>query len=122
MWGKRSEQPRIQKLRRAARSALGSSGPLRTNISLELVIHVNKGNLSSVGDLDNFVTGVCDGLMVANGARWQNHRHGEPEWDGIQPGETSAIEDDGQVVSITARKVADATGEPWYTVTLEGDC
>lgn len=121
MWGKTLEVPRIQKLRQAARAKFGSVGPLRRNIALELEVHAPEPELARIGDLDTFVTGVCDGLMAAAGDRWRGHQWLGPEWAGIQPGEAVGIQDDAYVVSIIARKVADSKGARWYKVILEGD-
>jgi hypothetical protein len=120
MWGKPTEIPRIRALRRAAWEALGGTGPFKTTISLELELHVPAAEIVAIGDLDNFVTGVCDGLMAANGNRWRDHLYPGLTWEGIQPSGAVAIEDDGNVVSIVARKVPERTGEAWYEVRLDG--
>lgn len=121
MWGKATEIPRILNLRRAAKEQMAAVGPFATEIGLELEVHTLTNLLVRSGDLDNLVTGVCDGLMAAHGRYWRNYTYPEPEWDGIQPGEVVAIQDDAHVISIVARKVADATSEPWYKVILTGE-
>lgn len=120
MWGKVSEQARLIALRQAAAGAMGSRPPFRTAIHLELEIHGPERDLRRMGDLDNFITGVCDGLMAAAGART------DPCWDGtdvaaVHPSRTIAIQDDAEVVVISARKVADGAGATWYRVALEGE-
>ena len=121
MWGKGStELCRIQELRRAAHAKAGRLGPFRRNIALELEVHVPTRDIARVGDLDSFITGVCDGLMRAAGVQRETRWEGEG-WDGLQPCEAVAIEDDAHVTSIVARKIADSDGRSWYSVVLEGE-
>jgi hypothetical protein len=121
MWGKGStELVRIQKLRKAAREKLGAQGPFRTNVALEVELHVPENDLARVGDLDNFITGICDGLMRAAGVQRDVRWEGDC-WDGLQPCDVVGIEDDSHVVSIIARKVGDEGSNFWYRVVLEGD-
>lgn len=116
MWGKASEAGSIRALRLAAAEALSGSGPLRQNIKLGLRIHVGPHRGRSVGDLDNFVTGVCDGLQPADprsriAIEFEEH---------IGPSVPVGIVDDCEVIAIDARKVTAA--EPlFYEVVLEGD-
>jgi len=63
MWGKPSEAKRLVALRQAAFQALKEQLPLQSNIKLTLNIHLPVNN-RSIGDLDTFVTGLCDGLMA----------------------------------------------------------
>jgi len=65
MWGKPLEAKRLVELRQVALKALQGHPPLRSNIKLTLKIHVGPVNNRSIGDLDTFITGVCDGLMAA---------------------------------------------------------
>jgi hypothetical protein len=120
MWGKDSERPRIQALRRAAFARLSGHPPLRTDIALTLELHIAGGRIVSVGDLDNFITGVCDALMAANGAHWRNHHFAESGWEDIQPDRAVAILDDAAVVAITASKVPSTDDDDWYRVVLTG--
>jgi hypothetical protein len=64
MWRKPSEVPRIKALRLAAINALGHRDrPVpKGEVRLMLRLHAPR----SAGDLDNFITGVCDGLMGCN--------------------------------------------------------
>jgi len=61
MWNKGVEQPRLKALRVAAVEAMAGRPPLDGSLILRLVVHA----LPEEGDLDNFITGVCDGLMAA---------------------------------------------------------
>ena len=65
MWAKLPEVSRLILLRKAALEAMEGAGPFRKNISIKLEIHCPIERLAGVGDLDNFVSGVCDGLMAA---------------------------------------------------------
>jgi hypothetical protein len=134
MWGKPLEARRLMILRHAAFKAFKGQPPLKTNIKLTLKIHIPVNN-KSIGDLDTFVTGVCDGLMAAP-------RKGilDPIWDldrtwengellgvdggdavSIHPSKTIAIVDDSEVVSIQAKKIIGDTDQQWYEVVLEGE-
>jgi len=66
MWGKPAEAGRLVALRIAALQALGGLPPFERNMRLALKVHVGPTNDRRAGDLDNYVTGVCDGLMAAN--------------------------------------------------------
>lgn len=120
MWGKSHELPRIHALRLAAIRAIDRGRPFRRNICLDLELHLPPTGLATSGDLDNFITGVCDGLQAAAGVKWRAHRWEGEEWEGVQPGDVVAIENDSQVVSIAARKISDAS-DPWYKVVVCGD-
>jgi len=120
MWGKRLEAKRLVALRQSALQALKGQPALQSNIKLILKIHIPVNN-RSIGDLDTFVTGVCDGLMAT--------RYGgklDPIWDNeelenIHPIKTVAIVDDSQILRIQAEKVIGDTEQPWYETVLEGE-
>lgn len=121
MWGKPLETERLIALRSAALSALKGQPPPRSNIKLTLKICIGRKNDRSIGDLDTFVTGICDGLMAAYpGSKLDAH------WDGqryhhIHPNKTIAIVDDSQVMSIQAEKLIGSTDQQWYEVIVEGE-
>ena len=62
MWNKPSEFRRLVRLRSVALQAMDGRTPLASDIVLELEIRCG----GSDGDLDNFITGVCDGLQAAS--------------------------------------------------------
>ena len=118
MWGKPLEAQRLVALRQAAIQALKGQPALQSNIRLTLKIHLPV-NDKSIGDLDTFITGVCDGLMgTLYGGKldpiWNNK-----ELESIYPSKTIAIVDDSQVVSIQAEKIIGGTDKQWYEVILE---
>ena len=120
MWAKSAEVPRLIALRQAALVAMAGGPPLRSNISLELEVHCPSSGSQRIGDLDNFVTGVCDGLMAADLRINSDPRWEAPECETVRPSLCMAIEDDDAVVSIIAKKILGAS-VPWYRVSLEGE-
>lgn len=121
MFGKAGEAVKVVALRKAARAAFQSDPPLSQNIHLGLVMHVGATNTRLTGDLDNFITGVCDGLMAAQPNANIAPIFEDPELAAIHPSLAIGILDDSQVIQISARKVIGDTQTPWYEVTLEGE-
>ena len=115
--GEGSRDPRLIALRTAACDALNGQPPFARNIRLKVEIHVSPQELSRIGVLDNFITGICDGLMAANARIRSDER-----WMaiGLEPTACVAITDDSQVTSIDATKVGDSQSR-WYQVTVEGE-
>ncbi len=62
MWRKGTELSRLKALRSAVSRALPS--PLPTAASVRLCLRVCAS--ATAGDLDNFIGGICDGLMAAH--------------------------------------------------------
>ncbi len=116
MWNKRSEFQRLRALRVEALHAM-QGHPLRDS-PLRLVLHVYAA--PAAGDLDNFITGVCDGLMAATPDATI-----DPRWadlpEAVQPAQAIAFTNDKWVTKIEAERVPLATGgeEPHYEVELE---
>ena len=121
MWDKPVEATRLAAMRRSALTAMRDVNPLSRNISLHLEVHLGRDNSRSVGDLDNFITGVCDGLMAAHRRAALDELWAAPELKDIHPRRPISIEDDSEVMEISARKIAGPIGEPWYRVVLEGE-
>lgn len=125
MWARDDEAPRIVSLREKAlevRTKLGINDCFRTLVSLELRIFVPKSRLESIGDLDNFITGVCDGLQAADSKvlPYLNRVFSEPRREGIDPKKALVIENDSKVVSILAKKIElDEGKEEYYDVVVE---
>jgi hypothetical protein len=118
MWNKPSERARLIELRKAAYSQCGSDTPLSENIRLKVEIYCPLHELPQVGDFDNFITGVCDGLMAA-AERTPVESWDSPELKPIHPSKPLAIRDDRNVVEIIARKLPSEDGNRWYRVVLE---
>jgi len=121
MWGKETEIPRLISLRRAALEAMAGLDPFERNIHLKFTFHCPSNKIFRVGDLDNFITGVCDGLQAADpraGGKTKWAKEAPPE---IQPNECIAIKDDCYVVQILAEKVGDDSARDWYEIEIEGE-
>jgi len=120
MWGKPLEAQRLVALRQAALQALKGQPALQSNIKLTLKIHL-PANDRSMGDLDTFITGVCDGLMGTPYGGKLDPLLDNKELESIYPTKTIAIVDDSEVVSIQAEKVICESDQQWYEVVLEGE-
>lgn len=122
MWRKPSEIPRLLALRHAVQDALGGREPFSEEVALDLVVHVAGENSRTIGDLDNFITGICDGLQAAaQGTPW----HGHLDWSdashaSVTPDRTIGIRDDADVLSIRARKALDGADAHWYELGISG--
>ena len=121
MFGKSGESEKVAALRLAALKAMHGVSPLSHNIRLTVVVHVGKTNDRFTGDLDNFLTGVCDSLMAAAPNARIAPVFNQPKLASIYPSKPIGILDDCNVVEIHARKVIGDTDAPWYEVELEGD-
>jgi hypothetical protein len=122
MWTKENEIPRLIELRKKVLAKLGTGGPLVRNISIVLEIHVGPRTNANVGDLDNFVTGVCDGLQKAHGNTKLTAAWDDPDLGSIHPSRVIAIVNDKEVISIVAKKVFDDEDtDLWYSIILEGE-
>jgi len=121
MWGKSLEASCLAELRLVAREALQGSRPFQSNIKLTLKIHIGRVNDRTIGDLNTFVTGVCDGLMAAHPSGKLDPIWNDPKLKEVHPSRTSAIIDDSQIVQIHAEKIIGDTFDPWYEITLEGE-
>lgn len=111
MWSRSlNEAPLVVKLRLSALEAMekeGLSDCFHSFISLKLTLFVPRSQLESIGDLDTFVTGVCDGLQAAdNSSRLILHSiFLDPQYKEISPNRPLLIEDDSRVISIVAKKM-----------------
>lgn len=120
MWNKGIELPRLVLLRNAVFVAFEGNPPLSRNVSLVLRVYVGSTNSRSIGDLDNFITGICDGLQASHRNTPIADEWSEEDCKPIHPHIAIGILDDAEVVSIDARKVLG--NEPqWYSLELTGD-
>lgn len=100
---------RLERLQNEAFEALRSQAsdePFKDDVRLTLSVHVGfndarDSGIWGLGDLDNFVAGVCDGLKKGDS-------------------EDYVIFDDSKVVKIDAEKLLGPDPGSWYAVTLEG--
>lgn len=121
MWGKPAEAKRLVKLRKAAIEALQGNPPLSSNIGLNIKIYVGKANTKYTGDLDNYITGILDGLMKADERAKLDPIWLNPGLENIHPSKTIAIIDDSQVVYLEATKIMDDSPKQWYEIIVEGE-
>ena len=121
MWGKPGEALRLVKLRQKALESFRGNPPLIRNIKLTIKIYVGRINTMHTGDLDNFITGICDGLMQADVKANMHSIWSKPEYEAIHPSKPIAIDDDSHVVYIEAAKIIGDSNQPGYEITLEGE-
>lgn len=122
MWRKQPAVDRLIALRLSAARALGSQLPLREGISLTCTINVPSA-ARTLGDLDNVVSGILDGLQLAHALTpWQQQpRWSEPQHAHVRPDTWSAITDDFAVERIVANRRIVPTGSPGYSIILTSD-
>ncbi|MDE2937530.1 MAG: RusA family crossover junction endodeoxyribonuclease [Chloroflexota bacterium] len=121
MWNKPTEARRLVALRHHALEALGSAPPFSQDIRLAVTVCVGSSNTKSTGDLDNFITGICDGLMQAHSQTTLHTLFSQYENTQTHPRNTVAIDDDSQIVEIHARKLVGNPEDVWYEVEISGD-
>ena len=118
MWGQQA--PRLIALRKKALEALGTEQPFTDDIRLTLRVHVGNHNDRGSGDLDNYVAGVCDGLMAAHRNAKPDGSFEESENSAVHPTKPIAILDDSNVIKIDAEKLVGLEDKYWYEIELEG--
>ncbi|HEU4323049.1 MAG TPA: hypothetical protein VFS21_07835 [Roseiflexaceae bacterium] len=114
MWRQPDLVERLIALRTRAREAMGNLPPQASSFHLRVRVEA----LREEGDLDNFITGICDGLMAAKGNWW----HDSPRWAeqlaAIRPDQHIAYTDDRWIDRIEAERVAPEGSQRVYTVEL----
>lgn len=115
MWRKSAEVPRLKALRLAAVQAI--PGIVRQSAALCLRLRIHAA--VSDGDLDNFITGVCDGLMAAH----NNTPITPDDWqempEAARPNHAIAYRDDCVITQIVAERVLFDGARPFYEVEIE---
>jgi hypothetical protein len=119
MWNKNVELPRLIELRQAVLGAFKGDPPLTKNISLTVRVHVGPVNSRAIGDLDNFITGICDGLQAAGTQTPISNRWCEPDCEPVHPRTAIGILDDAEIMNVDARKIV-ANESPWYSLEIAG--
>ncbi len=126
MWNRKTEVNRLKVLRRKALDELGSAPPFTGDIRLTLSVHVGceapvftDAGEKGFGDLDNFVSGVCDGLMAADRRAKIHPLFCESKNANVHPTKKIAIWDDQQVIEINAKKCIRPGNHCWYEIGLE---
>jgi len=125
MWARDDEAPFILALREEALAARNKAGLDRcfcSLVAIELTLFVPRSRLQSVGDLDSFITGICDGLQAADSKvlTYLHRIFQEPGREAIYPAHALLTDYDAQVASLLAGKVAlDENQEMYYKVAVE---
>lgn len=116
MWGKKSEALNIVNLRKAATSARNELNiqPFTGKIVIELAIYADESEIESMGDLDNFVTGICDGLQAAD----PRAKISEVIMQECEPYKPILFLSDSKVYEIWAQKIPTIDREKYYEVTV----
>lgn len=115
MWCKGSEQTRLRALRSAAFEAMRGQPLISSLATLTIRIFADIRK----GDLDNFITGICDGLMAAHPltpidpATWQDIP------DEIRPGHPICYIDDAVIQKIFAERLTPMNNREYYVVELD---
>ena len=119
MWGKNSEAKNIVNLRNAAfrKREETIKEPFYSRVSLELIINAPESELERMGDLDNFITGVCDGLQAADPRAKMNEIIVQDSF--IDPRLPLLLFTDAKVFEISAKKVKSQEMTRNYIVRLE---
>jgi len=117
MWRKPAEVERIRRLRVAVARAFAGAPCFEVSCRMELEVRARR----SEGDLDNFVTGVCDALQAVH----PNTPIAVQDWDDVEdaarPDRRIAWKDDALVDEIRASRVAIEGGErASYRLTIVG--
>ena len=119
MWGKKSEASNIVNLRNAAIKAREGQniGLLSSRICIDLTIYANEKEIESMGDLDNFVTGICDSLQAADPrANMQDFIQKECIVNPLQP---VLFYTDAKVFEINAKKIPIKGNNGYYEVMIK---
>ena len=124
MWCHQPGIDRLIALRSAARAAFAEAGaqPFDGPVCVTLEVRGVPPLDRRAGDLDNFITGVLDGLQAAApGTPWRQLDPWNTATAAILPVRPVGLVDDAWVVEVIARKrqAATANERPAYTVTLE---
>ena len=119
MWGKNSEAQNIVNLRNAAfrKREETIKEPFHSRVSLELIINAPESELERMGDLDNFITGICDGLQAADPRAKMNEIIIQDSF--IDPRLPLLLFTDAKVFEISAKKVKSQGMIRNYIVRLE---
>lgn len=121
MWRKPSSIPLLRALRSAACQEMAGRPPYDEPVKLSLRICLPENDKTSLyarrkyGDLDNFITGICDALQASAGfdpIAWEDLA------ESARPDCAIAFTDDSWVTSIEASLLDDDGSAPWYEVVV----
>lgn len=115
MWRKGSEFERLKNLRIAAVKAMDGRSPTKSLIHLYLRLYAAPEN----GDLDNFITGISDGLMAAHPRTPIDTELWSSLPELVQPNISICYTDDKLIAKITAERLTSDAHDQHYEVELE---
>lgn len=114
MWRKSTERERLKRLRSAAVESMQGRQLLTKPIHLIVRLYAEPHD----GDLDNFITGICDGLMAVQ----QRTPIAMQEWDDIAPAAAPihpiVYRDDKLIARITAERMPPIDGTKRYEIEI----
>lgn len=122
LWTAKSQYNHIKELREKAHQAKTTSAiaTFMNEVTLKIEIHVpSSQNINTrqeifVGDLDNLISGICEGLM----GTWSRYEYNQQD---PAQGKPIMYNDDSQIKSIHAEKIVEPEDKkPYYTVSIEG--
>jgi len=116
MWKKPTEVQRIRQLRLAVATALAGRTAPQGSCRLDLEVQAGRAD----GDLDNFITGICDGLQPVH----PNTPIAPDDWEGLPaealPHYPLALSNDALVDEIRAKRIPPRPGDGLgYRLTIE---
>jgi hypothetical protein len=116
MWRKETEVPRIISLREKALETIKEHNYKiqEQYLRLEFTLFVPEEKIESIGDLDNFITGICDGLQAAHYSVTPHSLFNEPGREEIHPRKPILIINDSKVLNINASKSIIREGTQCY--------
>ena len=116
MWRKPAEVPRLKALRLAAAEAVTQEKPPPTGaVHLSLQVYA----APQCGDLDNFITGICDGLMAAHPGTPIDPALWSEVPEGARPDRPILFADDARVARIQAERFEEDSASPHYVLEVE---
>jgi hypothetical protein len=115
MWRQCVEIARLKALRGATVDALCGQGPI-DGCAVSMALRVFA--CPDEGDLDNFVTGICDGLMAAHRQTPIDRAAWESEPVACRPDRAIAFHNDADVCRILAERLPPDAESPRYELEL----
>ncbi len=117
MWRKRTELAHLKALRLAAYRAMRGQTLFHSDVRLSIRLYAPVRS----GDLDNFITGICDGLMAAH----PNTPIDPQAWDDLppeaRPDRAIVYKDDACISRIIAERIEPGELGIRYEIDLEGE-
>ncbi len=114
MWRNPADVPRLMALRAAAHKQLGGKKAPAEKVRLVVRVFAEV----AAGDLDNFIAGVCDGLMAAQSNTPIDALAWSEVPEAVHPRNAIAYDDDSCFSKIVAERLTATEEGPRYEVEL----